>query len=61
MEQVQKFATSQYTFGLNYFVKGHNCKIQANYDAVHDPRGPSFYPFHHVRNDFFSMNFQVMW
>lgn len=61
IEQTLRFATTQYTFGLNYFIKGHNCKVQANYDLVKDPRGDSFYRFHHVRNDFFSMNFQVMW
>jgi hypothetical protein len=59
--KVSTFNTTQYTAGLNYYIKGHNAKIQANYDIVRDPRGDSFYRFHHVKNDFFSMNFQVMW
>ncbi|HLX64791.1 MAG TPA: hypothetical protein VKX17_26200, partial [Planctomycetota bacterium] len=59
--KVTTFNTSQYTAGINYYIKGHNAKVQANYDIVRDPRGDSFYRFHHVQNDFFSMNFQVMW
>jgi hypothetical protein len=59
--QVDTHPTSQWTIGVNYYIKGHNAKIQMNYDIVDNPDGYSAYKFHDVRNDFFSVNFQVMW
>jgi len=60
--KVNTFGTNQGTVGVNYAIKGHhNAKIQANYDIVRDPRGDAGYRFHPVKNDVFSMNFQVMW
>ncbi|MEI6233945.1 MAG: hypothetical protein WCT04_12885 [Planctomycetota bacterium] len=59
--RINTFATQQATFGINYYIRGNYAKIQANYDIVRDPKGTSDYRFHSVRNDSFSMNFQVMW
>jgi len=61
ISQVDVHETNQWTFGINYYIKGHNAKIQVNYDIVDNPDGFSGYDFHDVRNDFFSVNFQVMW
>ncbi len=60
-EHVNTFATKQATFGVNYYLLGNSAKIQANYDLIRDPKGNSDYRFHPVRNDTFSMNFQVVW
>lgn len=60
--KVSTYATKQGTAGINYAIRGHHdCKIQANYDIVEDPRGPADFQFHQVHNNVFSMNFQVMW
>jgi hypothetical protein len=55
------FASKIYTAGINYYIKGHNAKIQMNYNWVDEPdkghknnRG-----FREVQNDNFLMNFQV--
>jgi len=53
--------TRVYTLGLNYYIKGHNAKIQANYNFVRLPNGPRELPFHQVDSDSFIVNFQVMW
>jgi len=56
------FATDVYTLGVNYYIKGHNAKIQANYNIVNNPDGDSAganRTFHDVRNDSFVVNFQV--
>jgi hypothetical protein len=59
--KVNTYATDQGTFGVNYYIKGHSAKIQMNYDIVRDPEGNADFKFHAVKNDVFSMNFQVMW
>jgi len=59
--KVETFATKQGTLGINYYLVGQNAKIQMNYDIVRDPKGQANARFHAVKNDFFSMSFQVMW
>jgi hypothetical protein len=56
------FSTRVYTAGINYYIKGHNAKIQANYNWVDDPSGSRLeksYGMREVRNDSFMVNFQV--
>ena len=54
------FATSVYTAGINYYIKGHNAKIQANYDFVNNPdQSNGSRSFHDPHNDNFVVNFQV--
>ncbi len=50
-----------YTGGVNYYIKGDHAKIQLNYNAVKNPKGPLGQPFHDTRNDSLILNFQVMW
>jgi hypothetical protein len=64
----QVFKTSIYTAGLNYYIKGHNAKIQVNYnwvcepDGDHDGTGAGGYRLiREVNNDNLVVNFQVMW
>jgi hypothetical protein len=53
------FKTQIYTAGINYYIKGHNAKIQLNYNVVDEPDGKNGAPFHQVRNDNMVVNFQV--
>jgi len=54
------FRTNVTTVGANYYIKGHNAKIQANYNWVRNPdSGNSVRDFHDVKNDNFVVNFQV--
>lgn len=56
------FKTQVYTAGINYYIKGHNAKIQANYNWVVEPTGSALedsYGFRKVRNDNLMLNFQV--
>ncbi|MCY3022942.1 MAG: porin [Planctomycetota bacterium] len=56
------FQTKILTAGINYYIKGHNAKIQANYNIVNEPEGTRLqesYGFREVRNDNFMLNFQV--
>ena len=53
--------TQIWTGGINYYIKNHNAKIQANYNIVDNPEtghNPNR-NFHDVRNDNFVINFQV--
>ena len=54
------YTTKEWTPGINYFIKGHNAKIQANYNIMENPKGPPSAPFHNVQNNSFALNFQVM-
>ncbi|MGD0089731.1 MAG: hypothetical protein ABSE73_07410 [Planctomycetota bacterium] len=56
------YRTKLATAGINYYIKGHSAKIQAEYDWVFNPTlsDPNA-SFHGVRNDCFSLNFQVEW
>jgi hypothetical protein len=53
------YRTNVWTAGANYYIKGHDAKIQLNYNWVSDPRGPAAAPFHNVNNNNFIVNFQV--
>lgn len=53
------FKTKVYTAGVNYYLSGHEAKIQANYMWVDDPQS-SIRGLREVRNDTFVVNFQVM-
>jgi len=54
------FKTTVYTAGINYYIKGHNAKIQGNYNWVLEPEDDhSGRGFREVRNDNFIVNFQV--
>ena len=48
------------TGGINYYIKGHDAKIQANYNFVWNPNPdrPDL-SFHNTRDDSFVVNFQV--
>ena len=56
------FSTSVYTAGVNYYIKGHNAKIQLNYNWVReeDP-AKALRPVREVNNDNLVVNFQVAW
>jgi hypothetical protein len=47
------------TTGINYYIRGHDAKIQANYNIVDNPDGSAATPFHNLRNDSFVINYQV--
>ncbi|HYG75635.1 MAG TPA: porin [Planctomycetota bacterium] len=53
------FGTRVMTAGLNYYIKGYDAKIQANYLFVRDPDSPKR-GLRDVNNDVFVVNFQVM-
>lgn len=54
------FKTQAYTVGVNYYMRKHDAKIQANYVFVDDPSsGNSLRGLREVRNDVFVVNFQV--
>lgn len=63
------FKTQVLTAGVNYFIKGHNAKLQFNYNWVkedHNPdkfanQGAASRELHAVDNDSFVVNFQVAW
>ena len=47
------------TPGVNYYIRGHDAKIQVNYNFVDNPDGRAATPFHHVHNNNLVMNYQV--
>jgi hypothetical protein len=57
--QTDQFKTAAYTGGINYYIKGHDAKIQANYIWVNDP-GNHNRGLREVKNNQFILNFQVM-
>jgi hypothetical protein len=55
-----RLSTTVYTAGVNYYIKGHNAKIQANYNWVREgTEGHVARGTREVRNDNFVVNFQV--
>jgi len=52
------YRTNVVTGGINYYIKGHDAKIQLNYNSMKNPEGGSS-NFHNVRNNSFVVNFQV--
>ena len=59
---VDEFKTQVYTAGLNYYIVGHNAKLQLTYNWV-DEETPdqAFRQVREVRNDNLLVNFQVGW
>jgi hypothetical protein len=57
------FKTTVFTGGLNYYIKGHNAKVQLNYNVVCEESdvSKSFRQVREVRNDNLVVNFQVAW
>jgi len=62
------FHTTVFTAGINYYIKGHNAKIQANYNWVGEEAPNQAFGAENqrrlvreVRNDNFVINFQVAW
>jgi hypothetical protein len=51
--------TKIFTSGINYYIRGHDAKIQLNYNIVDNPNGSASQPFHNTRNDSFVMNYQM--
>ena len=52
------YKTEVVTGGINYYIKGHNAKVQANVLANKQPTG-GLNNFHNVRNSAFVLQFQV--
>ncbi len=56
------FKTEVHTAGINYYIKGHNAKIQLAYDFVNDPNGTrktDRHGFREARNDVCRLNVQI--
>lgn len=58
--EVDRFKTQVITAGVNYFIKGHNAKLQFNYNWVLEEEN-SARDLREVSNDNFVLNFQVGW
>ncbi len=57
-----EFSTRTYTGGINYYIKGHNAKVQAAYSWVDDPNQDDWkerWNIRECRNDVFRLAFQV--
>ena len=64
MARTDVFSSRVWTAGVNYYLKGHNAKVQANYNWVNEPNEDSNQRargFREVRNDNLMVNFQVAW
>jgi hypothetical protein len=60
--ELDVFKTQVYTAGLNYYIKGHNAKIQINYNWVREEHPDSgLRQLREVDNDCLMTCFQVMW
>jgi phosphate-selective porin len=55
-----QFKTQAYTAGINYYLKGHDVKLQANYIWVDEPEERDQRGLREVKNNTFIVNFQVM-
>jgi len=56
------FSTQVYTAGLNYYIRGHNTKIQVNYNwCLEDADDSGLRQLREVRNNSLVVCFQVMW
>jgi hypothetical protein len=57
------FSSSVWTFGVNYYFKNHNAKIQANYAVVNEPdNGHQNRGFREVNNNtIMLLNYQIAW
>lgn len=53
-----RYSTQVYTGGVNYFIKGNDVKLQADYAVVIDPQNRAL-GLRDARNDQFVINFQV--
>jgi hypothetical protein len=55
------FRTAVFTGGINYYIKGHDAKIQLNYNVLHQPvdYNNANRVFHNVRDNNLVLNFQV--
>jgi len=55
------YKTRVWTAGLNYYIKGHDAKVQLNYNWVVNPRvdNNADLSFHNTKSDSFAVNFQV--
>src|SRR5579862_9506091 len=55
------FYTRVWTAGVNYYIMGHNAKVQANYNFVELPgdKSSANSVFHDTKNNSFVLNFQV--
>ncbi len=54
------FRTQAYTAGVNYYLRGNNAKLQANYIWVDEPSdGNAQRGLREIRNNVFAVNFQV--
>ena len=60
MVDTKEYKTRVVTGGINYYIKGYDAKIQANYNFVYNPNpdNPAI-SFHNTRDDSFVINFQV--
>ncbi|MCY3023938.1 MAG: porin [Planctomycetota bacterium] len=54
------FKTQAYTAGLNYYLKGHDIKLQANYIWVDEPQSREARGIREMKNNVFVVAFQVM-
>ncbi|MCZ7646423.1 MAG: OprO/OprP family phosphate-selective porin [Planctomycetota bacterium] len=65
--ELDVFKTQVITAGINYYIKGHNAKIQLNYNWVNEDddsdsgAGAGSRQTREVRNDNLVLNFQVGW
>jgi len=53
------FKTQVFTGGVNYYIKGHNAKIQVNYNAIKGPQSSDPNEVLHDDNNSLVVNFQV--